>query len=184
MPDPFQTLGLAPSFALEAKDLEQRQRELNRAVHPDRHSGKGPTERRQALGRSMDINQAYRTLRDPVSRAEALFEVLGVDTQSERTISDPALLGEMLEQREELDQIRRSKDVELLRTLKSNMRERERRVVSDLEQAFEPLVRAARAAQTTSEERSAQLSQTRRLLTELRYVRRFGEEVAAIEDEL
>jgi molecular chaperone HscB len=185
MANPFEILGLNPAFALTLAELEQRQRELNRAVHPDRHAGKGPAERRLALSRSMDINQAYRTLRDPASRAEALFELLGEDTQSERTLTDPLLLGEMLEQREILDEVRRSKDVELLANLKANMREREARVITDLEQAFAPLlIRREPADADGSSSRAAQLSRARRSLTELRYVRRFSEEVAAIEDAL
>ena len=95
MSNPFETLGLAPTFTLDAAELEQRQRELNRALHPDRHASKGSGERRQALGRAMDVNQAYRTLRDAASRAEALFELLGIHELSERTVTDPTLLGEM-----------------------------------------------------------------------------------------
>jgi molecular chaperone HscB len=184
MANPFETLGFAPAFALTPAELEQRQRELNRAVHPDRHAGKGPAERRLALSRAMDINQAYRTLRDPASRAEALFELLGEDTQSERTLTDPLLLGEMLEQREILDEIRRSKDVELLASLKASMREREARVIADLEQAFAPLLVKPGSAEAGSGTRATQLSRARRCLTELRYVHRFSEEVAAIEDAL
>jgi molecular chaperone HscB len=185
MANPFETLGLTPAFALTPAELEQRQRELNRAVHPDRHAGKGPAERRLALSRAMDINQAYRTLRDPASRAEALFELLGEDTQSERTVSDPLLLGEMLEQREILDEVRRSKDIELLASLKASMRQREARVIADLELAFAPLFAPKGAPDAAnSGSRASQLSQARRCLTELRYVRRFSEEVAAIEDAL
>jgi molecular chaperone HscB len=183
MPNPFETLGLSPSFVLDRAELEQRQRELNRAMHPDRHAGKGSGERRQALSRSMDINQAYRTLRDPASRAEALFELLGVHELAERTIADPALLGEMLEQRELLDEARRDKDRERLHTLKVNMLERQEQIEAALGRAFEPLLAHEKAADPRAK-RGPEVDVAQRLFSELKYVRRFGEEVAAIEDEI
>jgi molecular chaperone HscB len=183
MPNPFETLGLAPTFVLDAAELEQRQRELNRAMHPDRHAGKGTAERRQALSRSMDVNQAYRTLRDTASRAEALFELLGIHELGERTVTDPLLLGEMLEQRELLDEARRDKNRERLLELKTQMSERRRQVEAALGRAFEPLIAfAAQRDQRSSRGPDADAAQ--RLFAELKYVRRFGEEVAAIEDEL
>jgi molecular chaperone HscB len=183
MPNPFETLGLAPSFTLDGAELERRQRELNRAMHPDRHAAKGSGERRQALGRSMDINQAYRTLRDAASRAEALFEVLGINDQGERTISDPTLLGEMLEQRELLDEARRDKNRERLHSLKVHMLERQDQIEAALGKAFEPLLIYAKGGDPRAA-RGAEVDAARRLFSELKYVRRFGEEVAAIEDEI
>jgi molecular chaperone HscB len=176
---PFEILGLAPSFALDPSVLEQRQRELNRAVHPDRHAGKSPAERRQALSRAMDINLAYRTLRDPASRAEALFSVLGAPSTRESTISDPVLLMEMMEQREALEEARRAKDSTRLQAIGRAMAAREQEVLAKLAAAFAPLLAGSPAA----EDRDAQLVLARQLLAELRYVRRFAEEIAAFEDD-
>ena len=190
MANPFETLGLAPTFALDLAALEQRQRELNRAVHPDRHAGKSPGERRQALSRAMDINLAYRTLRDPASRAEALFELLGAGSTRESTVSDPALLMDMMEQREALEEARNAKDLVRLHGIGKTMAARERQVIQALEAAFAPLLSgAAGARQTDGKARpdaspeAAALREAQRLLAELRYVRRFAEEIAAFEDE-
>jgi molecular chaperone HscB len=182
MPNPFETLGLAPSFELDASELEQRQRDLNRAVHPDRHAGKAPAERRAALSRSMDINQAYRTLRDPASRAEALFELCGIHEVGERTVTDPALLGEMLEQRELLDEARRNKDRVRLHELKLHMQGRQQQIVAALGDAFRPLCEYAASGDARAS-RGSEAEAAQRLFAELKYVWRFGEEVAAIEDE-
>jgi molecular chaperone HscB len=180
MANPFETLGLAPSFAIDPLRLEQRQRELNRAVHPDRHAGKSSAERRQALSRAMDINLAYRTLRDPASRAVALLEVLGDGTSDDAASSDLSLLSEMLEQRERLEEARRERDLTRLHELAAAMAVREQRVLGDLETAFASVLGAA----PEGPERAVSLTEARRLLSELRYVRRFSEEVSAIEDEL
>ena len=181
MAHPFEILGLAPSFALDPSVLEQRQRELNRALHPDRHAGKSPAERRQALSRAMDINLAYRTLRDPASRAEALFELLGARSTRESTISDPVLLMEMMEQREALEEARRAKNRAQLDAIGRDMAERERGVLGKLEAAFAPLL--ATDSPPPAEAREAQLALARQLLAELRYVRRFAEEIAAFEED-
>src|SRR6185436_6559044 len=136
----------APTFALDLAALEQRQRELNRAVHPDRHAGKSPGERRQALSRAMDINLAYRILRDPASRAEALFELLGAGSTRESTVSDPALLLDMMEQREALEEARNAKDLARLHGIGKMMAARERQVIQALEAAFAPLLSGAAGA--------------------------------------
>lgn len=183
MPNPFETLGLAPSFELDVSALEQRQRELNRAVHPDRHAGKPPAERREALSRAMDINQAFRALRDPAARAEVLFELCGVHEVGERTVSDPALLSEMLEQRELLDEARRNKDRTRLLEMKQHMLGRQGQIEQALGQAFRPLTAYAASADGRAA-RGPEADAALRLYAELKYVRRFTEEVAAIEDEI
>ena len=183
MPNPFETLGLAPSFELDVSALEQRQRELNRAVHPDRHAGKPPAERREALSRAMDINQAFRTLRDAAARAEVLFELCGIHEVGERTVSDPALLSEMLEQRELLDEARRNKDRPRLLEMKQHMLERQGQIEAALGRAFRPLTAYAASGDARSA-RGAEADAALRLYAELKYVRRFTEEVAAIEDEI
>jgi molecular chaperone HscB len=180
MNNPFETLGLKPGFALDLPALERRQRELSRALHPDRFAGSSAGERRQALSRAMDVNQACRTLRDPLSRADAVLSLIGaapVGGESER-VTDPALLLEMLEQREELDEVRRRGDRAALASLKEKMRAREQALIGELERAFEPLLEPSSAAEPQG------LALVRRPLTELRYVRRYLEEVAVLEDEV
>ncbi len=186
MSNPFEILGLEPCFALEPSVLERRQRDLNKALHPDQHSSKSAADRRRALSRAMDINQAYRTLRDPASRAEALLALLGVDGGKEqRSSTPPSLLMEMMDQREELEGARRSADVAKVRGLGSKMKQRQQLVEEKLQRAFASLLRAA---PSNSAERpslpATDLRATVELVSELRYVRRFRDEVAAIEDEL
>jgi molecular chaperone HscB len=89
----------------------------------------------------------------------------------------------MLEQRELLDEVRRNKDAARLAALKANMLAREGELVTELGSAFDPLLPVGTGTAPASSQDPHVLS-AQRLLTELRYVRRFTEEVAAIEDEL
>lgn len=102
MPDPFTVLGVPPRFALPMRDVEQRHRDLSRALHPDRHAKASPAERRVAIERAMAVNEAWRAVRDPLSRALALLALHGVAiTEGER--ASPALLMEVMDLREALE---------------------------------------------------------------------------------
>jgi molecular chaperone HscB len=169
--DPFETLGLAPVFELDPATLERRHRELSRALHPDRYAGRPSSERQQALGRAIEVNEAFRTLRNPVRRAEALLARSGRPvSESGGTPADPALLMAVMERREALGEARRGKDLAKVRGLTRSVREREQRVLLEMAKAFVQL--------------PPDFARIEPLLGELRYHHRFLEEALAIEDEL
>ena len=76
-PDFFSFLGLARKLNIDTADLEQRYRVLSRQFHPDYFYNAPPAERRASLERSSYLNDAYRTLRNTVSRIEYLLKVEG-----------------------------------------------------------------------------------------------------------
>ena len=63
---------------LDAADLEQRFRTLSRQFHPDYFYNATPAERRASLERSSYLNDAYRTLRNPIARVEYLLQLEGL----------------------------------------------------------------------------------------------------------
>lgn len=67
-------LGIPESLALSEDGLRERFYALSKIVHPDRHTHSPPDEARRALRWSALLNGAYRTLRDPASRAWHLLE--------------------------------------------------------------------------------------------------------------
>ena len=113
MSDPFQTLGIDPRFDIDLKAVEARHRELSRALHPDRYAQAPAAERRMALSRAIEVNEAWRAVRDPIKRAESLFQRLGVPS-GETAEPNPSteLLMEMMEAREELSDAARAKNME------------------------------------------------------------------------
>lgn len=169
--DPFDTLGLPPVFELDPTTLERRHRELSRALHPDRYAGRPSGERQQALGRAIEVNEAFRKLKHPVNRAEALLARHGrAVTETNAPSADPALLMDVMERREALGDARRARDLVKVRTLARAVREREQRVLTELGKAFVQL--------------PPDFSRIEPLLGELRYHYRFLEEALAAEDEL
>lgn len=75
--DLFSVLGVAPRFHLETATLEKSHRELSRLLHPDRFAKADARERRFSLEQSTALNQAIKTLKDPVARAEYLLRKEG-----------------------------------------------------------------------------------------------------------
>ncbi|HEY4157115.1 MAG TPA: Fe-S protein assembly co-chaperone HscB, partial [Polyangiaceae bacterium] len=124
--DSFDILGLEPTFALDLELLERRHRELSRALHPDHHAAGGAAERRLALGKAIEVNEAFRALRDPVRRAEILLQRRGIQTgETHEPKADPELLMEIMEKREALGDARRARDLDALHRLGAEVRARE-----------------------------------------------------------
>jgi molecular chaperone HscB len=121
--DYFAFLGLPRRLTIDAEDLEKRFRDLSRKFHPDYYYNATPTERLASLERSSYLNDAYRTLKNPVSRVEHLLAIEGLPpAKSEDGTAKvpPSLLEEVFALNEELDEIRELResgtDPERLRT--------------------------------------------------------------------
>jgi molecular chaperone HscB len=180
--DPFATLGITPAFDVDLAAAEKVHRELSRALHPDRYLGATPSERRAALNKAVEVNEAWRVVRDPLRRADALLALRGLkvaeDAGPTRAPSpDPAFLMDMLEQREALAEAKAAKDLEAVRRLAAGIEGRVRSVEGDLSTGF-----AASVASDTSD--ATALAALALKVGELKFYRRFLDEVSAIEDEL
>lgn len=192
--DPFDVFGIAPDFDLDPGALERRQRELARVVHPDRHAGAGAAERRRALSRAVDVNEAHRVLRDPVRRAEALLRRLGAAVgELAEPKAPPHLLMEMMEQREALASAHTSGNEAELGRLEAWGEGRQATVLAALSEGF---AKALAASPSPSGERGSEgaarggegattgAAELVGRLGELRYLRRFLDEVGAIREDL
>ena len=174
MSDPFELLGVDARFDLDLSQLEKRHRDLSRALHPDRYVGSPAAERRQALGKAIEVNEAWRQLRDPIPRAEALCARLGVPIDSSSyPPATPAFLMEMMELREALSEAKSAKNISAVEALRQSVEESESACLAGLESTFDAATSGAGLPEGLVNH-----------LGELRYYRRFLEEAAAIEDEL
>ena len=99
--DYFSLFGLAPRYRFDPEQLERAYRALQREIHPDRHAAGDETQRRLALQSSARVNEAYRALKDPVTRAQYLLSLRGIDALAETNTALPAdFLEHELERRE------------------------------------------------------------------------------------
>jgi molecular chaperone HscB len=107
--DYFAFVGLPRRLNVDLADLEQRFRTLSRQFHPDFFYNAAPGERRASLERSSYLNDAYRTLRDPIARLEYLLQIEGLAPKGPADAArqvPPALLEEVFALNEELDEVR------------------------------------------------------------------------------
>jgi molecular chaperone HscB len=103
--DDFTLFGLPERFTLDAAKLDQRWRELQTEVHPDRFAAQGAASQRIAAQWSMRVNQAYQRLKDPLKRAAYLCERRGTPVRAERNTTMPReFLMQQMEWREALDE--------------------------------------------------------------------------------
>jgi molecular chaperone HscB len=101
--DHFARLGLPAALDIEPAVLDRVYFAGQRQWHPDRFVSRPPEERARASIEAAALNDAYRTLKDPLSRAFYLAWLRGVEMPGDgKTIDDPDLLMEAMEAREAL----------------------------------------------------------------------------------
>ena len=179
--DAFDTLGISPSFSLDLAELASRQRELSRALHPDKYVGRPAGERRAALGRAIEVNEAVRALKNPLTRGEVLLRRLGLEVpEGKGPPASPILLMSMMEKREDLRDAGRREDLAAIEALTDKLREEAEVLEAELSEAF------TRALQEgiTEDVHSPEAEAIHQNLGALRYYRRFFDEAEAIVDEL
>ena len=104
--DHFGLLGLSRTFNIEPQVLESAWKKVALAVHPDRFATRSAAEKRVAMQWSSQVNEAYRILKDPISRARYLCELEGIDLQTEtNTAMSSDFLLRQMSWHEQLDQI-------------------------------------------------------------------------------
>jgi molecular chaperone HscB len=116
--DYFELLGLPHAFHLDDTVLQANWKQRAAQVHPDRFAAAIPAQRRVALEWSTRLNEAYRVLRDPLSRAQYMCEFAGFPPNSDgRVALKPAFLMQQMAWREDLEQLEASQDREGLKAL-------------------------------------------------------------------
>lgn len=103
----YDFFSLPRKLAIEQGMLQKRFYELSRKWHPDRFSRKSAQEQEQALEATAILNDGYRTLRDPIGRAEYLLSEEGflIGEQRSRDVP-PELLEEVFELNTMLEELK------------------------------------------------------------------------------
>ena len=134
----FELLGLPPAYAVDPARLEERYRDLQSRVHPDRFAAAPESERRVARQWAPRANEADRTLRDPVDRARYLLHLKGYDTGEEsNTAMPPDFLMQQMEWREAVAEARAARDAEALCSLQADLARERGEMLRLLERAID-----------------------------------------------
>lgn len=117
----FTLLGLTRTYDINLDDLHERFVERSRQVHPDYYTGQDGDAQTLAMHNSAKLNQAYRTLRDPLERAEYLHALAGGLSTADSKSVPPEFLAEIMELREDVDQAKRKNDTETLDRIRNRL---------------------------------------------------------------
>ena len=113
--DHFSLFGLPSAYALDAVALERAYRDIQARIHPDKFVNSGEAEKRASMQWTTRVNEAYRTLKNPVLRAKYLLEQAGFDVGFEtNTAMAPAFLLRQMELRESLEEARNAAALDAL----------------------------------------------------------------------
>jgi len=108
--DYFSLFEMPRNLWIEMGGLEQKFLQLSWKLHPDNFVNATEQERELSLKRSSELNDAYRTLRDPVARVEYLLAIEGERKEGEKKQqAPPELLEEVFELNESLDELREAR---------------------------------------------------------------------------
>src|SRR5258708_36640877 len=106
----FDFFGLPHKLNLDSKGLESRFDALSKQWHPDRFARASPDQRRMSEDATATLNDGYRTLKEPVLRAEYLLKEHGFDIGEQKSNNvPPELLEEVFELNMALEEIESSR---------------------------------------------------------------------------
>jgi molecular chaperone HscB len=165
----FQFFGLDQKLCVDAETLQKRFYELSRQWHPDRFSRKSASEQAEALDATSILNDGYRTLRDPVKRAEYLLKEEGFPIGEQRSKDvPPELLEEVFELNMMLEELK-SGDSEARGPLEA-ARGHFSKMQTDVDRQLESLFVKYDAAEPQSDTAQQALQEIRGLLNRRRYI--------------
>lgn len=188
--DYFTCFGFPRRLTIDPGKLEAKFYELSRAFHPDFYQNKSETEQSISLGNAATLNSAYRTLRDPIQRAEYLLDLEAGSVKEIRNSPPADLFEEILELQDTLDEYRtsdRTSDAgQQLRTqLQAEqviLEQRKRDMETRLQQLFTDWDRLQDQGEATSQTRSERdrlLKQMREILSNRTYVKSIVNDLVA-----
>jgi len=100
-------MNLPRRLLLDEKSLEETFYSLSRTFHPDFYANKDEGEKMISLRNTALLNTAYRTLKDPIQRAEYLIRLEAAGSVKDIRSAPPAdLFDEILEIQENLEEFR------------------------------------------------------------------------------
>lgn len=165
----FDFFGLDRKLSIDEADLQKRFYQLSKEWHPDRWSRKSAGEQAQALEATSILNDGYRTLRDPVKRAEYLLTEEGFPIGEQRSKDVPLeLLEEVFDLNIALEELRGGE--ESARPQLEAAKENFLRMRGEIDRELTNLFAKYDAAESESETARQALHEIRGVLNRRRYI--------------
>lgn len=169
-PDYYVFFGLPESLQIDLQELQRIFYERSRLLHPDRFARANAADRARSIEASSVLNDGYRTLRDPLRRAEYVLSRHGFNIGEQRSSNvPPELLEEVFELNMALEELR-SGD-EDARSQLEEARERFLAMQNEIDNTVESLFARwdeAKRAGTSDAENSAGEPASKSILSEIR----------------
>ncbi len=179
----FSVFGLRPQLNLDLDALERELHRLSRRLHPDRFARASENEREWSLADTALLNDAYRTLKDPLRRTEYLLKLHGAEIGEEHAGKDrrdpsrvpPDLLEEVFDLNMQLEEMRSARQAgETDQELEKNLVEAKKKfdglleeVDRDLRAQWQAWDEGDQAAREAAQKTMAALLDRRRYLNNL-----------------
>jgi len=187
--DYFGFFGWPQKLTIDPALLEEQFHKLSWKLHPDNFVRASEEERNLSLDRSSQLNDAYRTLRDPIARIEYLLLRLGLRKEgTTKQQAPPELLEEVFELNESLDELREARseggDVESLRKRLIEAQNSFKEKLNEVDEELADVARewdAALDASANEATRSVLLARMNEILNRRSYIRNL---VASVQKEL
>ena len=187
--DYFAIFGLDRRMNLNLADLEKRFYTLSRKLHPDNFYRASKEEQESSLDQSARLNDAYRTLRDSVARAEYILSLEGQSVEKKGPGVPPELLEEVFQLNEWLAELRAAASEPAQRTHRAEVESQLLRAKANLEKRLEGSIAELQAlfvrwdqaiASTCPQpERARILDGIAKILAERKYLQNLVVEVSA-----
>lgn len=134
----FDLFNLPARFELDNVMLERHYRTAAAQCHPDKFAAASAFEQKQAVMMAATLNEAYRTLKDPLNRAAYLLQAAGLEADApEYTHFDADFLMQQMAWRETLAQARAERNEDTLHTLSTEIQTAQNALFHTLATAFD-----------------------------------------------
>jgi len=119
--DHFAFFSLHRKMALDESELESKYYELSRKLHPDFFMNAPASKRILSLEASARLNEAYKTLKDPIQRAVCLVEIESGKLEENDSRPPADMLEEILDAQEAVDDFKCCEEKEEAENLLRNL---------------------------------------------------------------
>ncbi|OOF81551.1 Fe-S protein assembly co-chaperone HscB [Rodentibacter caecimuris] len=170
MLNPFEIFNLPVDFQLDIQSLNTRYLEMQKTLHPDNFVSSSAVEQRIAMQKSTEVNDALKTLKDPILRAEAII-LMNTGEQKDleqKSVQDVAFLMQQLQWRERLENLENQKDEAALDNFAKEIKQETLQLLTALSDTL----------------RSQQWEKASQLCDKLRFTRKLTEEIERVEEHL